>query len=186
MKKQLFFSVIILFFILSGCMQSRYITEKYIKTKIEKHIEGEFSSIKTYTIFKGVSYGGGAYLELTGYKYASKKALILGADKYYLARQKFKDDQTVIADITYIELSLAQCKSIVDNYQILLDKIKEEKPKMNEEIYHDYTVSDNLFISFRKTMGNSSKSYINFWINGEKYIISTNKIMNKLKKFLSY
>jgi hypothetical protein len=161
-------------------------TEKYIKTKIENHNEGEFSTIKTYTVFKGASYGSNAYLELTGYKYADSKALILGADKYYMARQKFKGDQTIIANITYIELSLAQCKEIITNYKILQDKIKTEKPRISEEIYHDFTVSKDLFISYRKSSGSSTVTYIDFWIQGEKYRISTPMIIKKLNKFINY
>ncbi len=186
MKRTILLSTVLLALMLSSCMQTRYITEKYIKTKIENHNEGEFSTIKTYTIFKGTSSGGGAYLELTGYKYANSKALVLGADKYYMARQKFKGDQTIIADITYIELSLTQCKDIITNYKILQEKIKAEKPKMSEEIYHDFTVSKDLFISYRKSSGSSTVSYIDFWIQGEKYRISTLTIIKKLNKFINY
>jgi hypothetical protein len=171
---------------LSSCMQTRYITEKQIKNNIENHKENEFSTIRTYTVFKGTSYGRGSYLELTGYKYDNKKALIIGADKYYMARKKFQGDNTVIADITYIELTLSQCKSILENYKVLQDKINKEKPKMNEEIYHDYTVSDDLFISYRKSSGSSSVTYIDFWIKGEKYRVSTITIMKKLEKFINY
>lgn len=183
---KIFTITVLLTILLSGCMQTRYITEKYIKTNIEKHNESEFSTIKTYTIFKGTSYGGGAYLELTGYKYGNSKALVIGADRYYMARKKFQGDRTIIADITYIELSLPQCKAIIDNYKVLQDKIKTEKPKMSEEIYHDYTVSEDLFISYRKSAGSSSVSYIDFWIKGEKYRISTITIMKKLEKFNNY
>ena len=186
MKKIILLHSVLLTFVLTGCMQSRYITEKYIKTKIENHNEGEFSNIKTYTIFKGNPYGGGAYIELTGYKYANSKALVLGAYKYNIARQQFKGDRTVITDITYIELSMAQCKDIVTNYKILQDKIKTEKPKMSEKIYHDYTVSKDLFISYGKSSGSSTKTYIDFWIQGEKYRLSTRTIIKKLNKFINY
>jgi hypothetical protein len=172
--------------LLSGCMQTRYITEKQIKTKIENHKENQFSTIRTFTVFKGTSYGGGSYLELTGYKYGNNKALIIGADKYYMARKKFQSDNTVIADITYIELTISQCKSIVENYKVLQDKIKKERPKMNEEIYHDYTVSEDLFIGYRKSSGNSMVTYINFWVKGEKYRVSTLSIIKNLEKFINY
>jgi hypothetical protein len=186
MKKAILLSSLVMVIVLTGCMQTRYMTEKYIKTKIENHKENEFSSINTYTIFKGTSYSGGAYFEMTGYKYASSKALVLGADKYYMARQKFKGDQTILADITYIELSLDQCKDIITNYKVLQNKIKVEKPKMSEEIYHDYTVSKDLFISYRKSAGNSNIEYIDFWIQGEKYRILTQTIIKKLNKFINY
>src|SRR5690606_2072376 len=102
----------------SSCMQTRYLTEKYIKTNIEQHKVNEFSSIRTYTIFKGATVGGSTYLELTGYKYASKKALVIGTDDYYAARKKFKEDQTMVANIAYIELNAEQCKAILDNYKV--------------------------------------------------------------------
>ncbi len=178
-----FLSLTLLF---SGCMRTRYITEKYIKNNIEQHVEGKHSNIRTYSIFRGASYGGGSYLELTGYKYDSKKGLVIGADKYYQARQKFKGDQTVVAEYTYITLTLPQCKSILDNYKILLDKIKKEKVLTSEEVYHDFTVSEDLFISYRKSKGTSSIQYINLWVKGEKYLLSTGTLMQKLEKFMSY
>lgn len=184
MKKT--FTIAVLTIFLTGCMKSRYITERYIKTNIEKHDEGEFSTLKTYTIFKGTVAGGGRYLELTGYKYNNKKELVIGADRYYMARKNFVEDQTTIAKITYINLTIPQCKAIVDNYRVLQNKIRTAKPRRNEEIYHDYTVSDDLFISYKKTAGKSSGTFIDFWIKGEKYSVVTNTIITKLENFLSY
>lgn len=186
MRKTILLSTILVAFMLTSCMQTRYITEQYIKTNIEDHKEGQFSTIKTYSIFKGALNGGGVYIELTGYKYANNKALVIGADKYVLARQKFKGDKTLIADITYIELSLAQCKDIIKNYKILQDKIKSEKPKRNEEVYHDFTVSEDLFISYRKSSVSSSVNIIDFWIQGDKYRIATPIIIKELNKFINY
>lgn len=186
MKSLVLLSTILLVFLLTGCMQTRYITQQYIKTNIEKHEEGKFSTIKTYTIFKGTSMGGGTYLELTGYKYNNSKALVIGTDKYYLARQKFKGNQPVLADIMYMELSLAQCKDIITNYKILLDKIKTEKPKKSEEVYHDYTVSNDLFISYRKSSMSKNVNYLDFWIYGEKFRLQTITIIDKLNKFVKY
>ncbi|MEH0153594.1 hypothetical protein V6R21_05735 [Limibacter armeniacum] len=172
--------------LLTGCMQTRYITEQYIKTNVEKHTEGEYSTIRTYTVFKGKSYNSNSYLELTGYKYRDISKLVIGADKYYPDRKQFETDQTRIADITYIELTLEQCKAILQNYQILQEKINKEKPLRNEEVYHDYTVSKDLFISYRKAKGSISSTYIEFWVQGEKFVVSTPIIMDKLRKFMDY
>lgn len=81
---------------------------------------------------------------------------------------------------------MAQCKEIVTNYKILQDKIKTEKPKMSEKIYHDFTVSKDLFISYGKSSASSTVTYIDFWIQGEKYRISTRTIIKKLNKFVNY
>ncbi len=186
MKNSVSFTLLGVIILLSSCMQTRYITEQYIKTSIENHTIGEFSTIKTYSIFKGTSFDGGSYLEFTGYKCTNAKALVIGADKYYVSRQKFKDDQTMVAKIAYIELSMAQCAEIINNYSILLNKMKAEKPKLNEEIYHDYTVSKDLFISYNKANVNSSVSFMDFWIYGEKYRISTANVMKQLEKFMKY
>jgi hypothetical protein len=167
-------------------MQTRYITQQHIKTKIEKHNPGNFSSMRTYNIFKGRTYMRNAYIEFTGYKYENTKGLVIGADKYYLARQKFHGDKTVIAEISYVELTLAQTNAILENYKDLQQSVKAEKVKLNEEVYHDYTVSEDLFISFRKISGSSSYNYIDLWINNEKFTVSTAKIMSKLQKFIEY
>lgn len=186
MKIAFLISSFVSLFLLSGCIQTRYITERFIKTNVENHKEGNFSSIKTYSIFQGATITGGTYLELTGYKNGSTKGLVIGADKYYAARQKFKGDQTVIGNITFIELNLAQCNTILEKYKLLQQKIKSEKPKINEEIYSDYTVSKDLFISYKISSINKSVTYIDFWIDGEKYHIATKTIMKKLTKFINY
>lgn len=182
MKK---FTLLFITVISAGCMQSRYLTEKYIKTNIENHKVGEFSSIKSFTIFKGTSVDGASYLELTGYKYGSTKGLVIGTDKYYTDRKKYKGDNTVVAKIDYITLNTAQCNSILDNYSELQDKISNEKPRMSEEIYHDYTVSDDLFISYRRS-SSANSVYIDLWIKGEKFTITTSSFVRKLNKFMEY
>jgi len=75
---------------------------------------------------------------------------------------------------------------IVKNNAILEEKIKSsKKTKANEEIYHDITVSDDCFISFKKY--NSSSTYlINIWLNGEKYTMKGSTMVKALEKFLKY
>lgn len=186
MKKYCILSIVLLLHLLTGCLQTRYITERYIKNEIEQHENGNHSSIKTYSIFKGIDVVNGGYIELTGYKYDSHKGLIIGTDKYYEARDNFKGDPTIIAAINFIELDIDQCQSILDNYILLLDKIKSERPKRNEEVYHDYTVSTDLFISYHKSTSDLDTDSIDLWVRGEKYSIATSSIMAKLRKFLDY
>ena len=167
--RRLSFLLVSTILLLTGCMQTRYITERYIKNEVEKHEPNNFSNLKTYTIFKGTSYNGSAYLEFTGYKYLGNKGLVIGADRYYLARQKFQGDKTVIAEIEYVQLTIEQCKAILDNQKILADKIKSEKPQLNEEVYHDFTISDDLFISYKKARGSMNVSYMDIWIRGSLF-----------------
>ena len=185
MKKTICTSII-LTFILSGCMQMRYITEQQIKNNVENHVPNQVSSIRTYSIFKGMTFDNSAYLELTGFKYEGEKGLVIGADKYYQARQKFAADPTKIAEISYVRLSNEEVKAILVNYRLLQAKIKEQKIKANEEVYSDFTVNDNLFISFHKAKFAGNKNYIDFWVNKEKYTLETNTIMGKLEKFMEY
>ncbi len=187
MKKSIYTTFTILSFSLIGCAPaSRYITEKFIKTNIENHISGETSTIRIYSLFKYYNITEGNYIEFTGYKYKSTKGLVIGADKYYAARQKFPGDKTIFADVTYINLDTVECQSILDNYKILTDRVEKEKPKVGEEIYHDYTVNKDLFISFRKDYYTFGIMNIYIWINGEKYTLLTDDLIGNLKKFMKY
>ena len=186
MKRTILFASMIGTLLLSGCMQTRYITERYIKNNVENHNEGNFSTIRTYSIFADVTTDKTGRLELTGYKYGSKKGLIIGADKNYLVREKNKSDYSIIKEVTFVELNLAQCQSILDNYQELENKIRAERPMVSEEVYHDFTVSPDLFISFRKALGHSTISNLDLWVKGEKYTISEMAIIKKLIKFINY
>ncbi len=185
MKNLILLAAILATTLLTGCMQSRYITERYIKNNIEEHIEGKNSKISTYTILQKMLNTNRSYIEFTGYKYNEKKGLIIGADAYYLLRQKTSGNNTILKEVVYIELTVEQCQAILTNYKLLKDKIKEDDPIIYEAIYRDYTVSDDLFIGYKKTT-NSSSSNIDFWVKGEKYTIPTNQVMRKLKKFIKY
>lgn len=187
MKKLFFLFFVTLIIIFSSCMQTRYVTEKYIKKNIEIHNPGKFSSIKLYSIYKGFTdKSQNSYLELTGYKYEDKKELVIAADKYFKARSKYLGDNTTIVEIVFIELNIEQCKSIVENHKILLNKIKEVKPKRNEVVYQDYSVSDDLFISFRKKKGHGNPTILNLWIQGDKFSINSDLIIDNFEKFLEY
>ena len=175
-------------FSISSCSQSRYITERHIKTNIEKHEVGKQSNIRTYSIFKGNTVGMARYVELTGYKQNSEKGLIIGADRDYITRVRYKGAVAISEDtnVDFIHLSIDQTKSILSNYSLLLEKIKKEKPQANEEVYHDFTVSKECFISFRRTSVGNNTEYIYLWINGEKYQLRTAILINRLKKFVAY
>lgn len=184
MKSYILILLSTLFF--SSCLQTRYITEQYIKTKVENHIEGEISSIKAYSIYKGASTNGKSYMEMTGYKYKDKKGLVIGADKYYLARPKYQGERFIIPEIKYVELSLEQCQKLIDNVKLLKDELKSEKTMFNEEVYQDYTVSKNLFISFKKSKGQSAFKNLNVWLDGDKFIISTSLFIKVINKLINY
>lgn len=174
-----------------SCKSSRYITEQYIKNNIEDHQPENTSSIRTYSIFKGNTVNAARYLELTGFKYNSRKGLVIGADRSYVTRRTPSRAGTITETetyIDYIQLDLDQCRAILANYRTLQDRLKKEKPRSSEEVYHDYTVSKDCFISFRKS-GNgdgSGTEYVNFWVKGEKYRINTNLFVKKLKQFSEY
>ncbi|WP_031528812.1 hypothetical protein [Dyadobacter crusticola] len=191
--KQFFLACVLISIFLSqiSCKSSRYITEQYIKNNIEDHQPENTSSIRTYSIFKGNTANTGRYLELTGYKFNFKKGLVIGADRSYITRKISSRAGTITEAetyIDYIQLDLDQCSAILTNYKTLQDRLKKEKPRSSEEVYHDYTVSKDCFISFRKS-GNGDGSgieYVNFWVKGEKYRINTNLFVKKLKQFLEY
>lgn len=172
--------------ILSSCRQTRYITEQYIKTEIEDHKINTYSQIKTYSIFKGVTTSRQQYVEFTGYKYNNQKGLVIGADRVYALRERFPNEAAKMVVVDYIKLTEEECKQIIDNYDKLVAQLTSEKPKMHEEIYADFTVNQNLFISLRKAGEPNELLYIHLWINKEKYSLSTYTLMRKLKEFLKY
>jgi len=185
MKKILFLLLTISVF--SSCLQTRYVTEQYIKTNKQNHIPGDFSEIKLYSIYQGFTKSSPrSYIELTGYKYENEKKLVIATDRYYKARKKYSGDNTVIVDIDFIDLDVEQCKDIVKNFKILQGKLRKSKPKMNETIYQDYTVTDDLYISFSKTKLNKNPIEISLWIKDEKFTIPTDLIIERIEKFIEY
>lgn len=186
MRKTILATLIVLTIsIITSCTHTRPLTEQYIKTKIETHSAGNFSTIQTYSIFKGVSANKSGFMDLTGYKYNNTKKLVIGADIYVYVQKKYKEDPTTGHKPNFIELTQEQCNSIITNYQILLDKIKSEKVRGSKEVTHDYTVSNELFISYKKTR-NVTPVLIDLWINGAKFSFDSKKIIKSINKFISY
>jgi hypothetical protein len=128
----------------------------------------------------------GSHLEMTGYKYNTQKGLVIAAYQYYKDRKQFKDDNTILSNTFFIKLDTAQCRTILTNYNQLESKIKLEMPNTEEEVYIDFTVSDELFISMRKAKGSMTPNDVYLWIKGEKYTIASDALLNNLEDFLKW
>jgi hypothetical protein len=59
-------------------------------------------------------------------------------------------------------------------------------PNTEEEVYIDFTVSDELFISMRKAKGSMTPNDVYLWIKGEKYTIASDALLNNLEDFLKW
>jgi hypothetical protein len=167
--------------------QSQEPTESFIKNYVEKHEPGEFSTLKTCQLFITPTLNGG-YLELTAYKYNSKKALVISASENF-SQPAQGQPKTIQGKTVFIQLSIEQAKAISDNYQALISRINEAQPILNETVYHDYTASSELFISYRRsysTFAKQAANYVDLWINGNKFTVHSSEIMKKIDAFLKY
>lgn len=186
MKKTLFTALTLaLLTVISSCTHTRPLTEQYIKNEVEKHTEGGFSSIKTYSIFKAASLNKTGFCDFTGYKYNDTKKLIIGADKYFFVQKNFKEDNTYKYKTDFIELTVEQCDAFLTNYKIIYDKIKTESVKGSKEVTHDYTLSKDIIISYKKS-GMNNPSQIDLWIKGTKFSYDGLLIIKSFKKFIEY
>ena len=168
-----------------GCLPTRNITEKQIKTQIEVHKPGEQTSIRLFSIYKKSINKNKDYIELTCFKSEKKSGLLIGVIKNIKLEnpRKFNesDKQTF-----FKELSLGDCESIVQNYFTLLGKIQFEKVKVNEIVYHDFTLDKDIFISLKKGQNVNPKFNLDLWIYGENYTVKSTQIIRKLQKFIQY
>jgi hypothetical protein len=170
---------------ITSCAQTRSITEQYIKNNIEEHTINEFSSIRTYNIFQSF-IGVGTYIEFTGHIFLGKKGLLIGVDRYYRERPQFKGDQSVIAQIDYIDLTEEECQLLLSKIEPLYEKLKDKKCKNNEFIYQDFTVNKDLFVSVYRSNFNGTSINVDLWIYGQKYSIPKWSLVEVLKLFLAY
>jgi hypothetical protein len=184
MKNLLIISIAIF---LSSCMAPREITEQYIKNKIEKHDIGKANNSLTYTIFKGFALDHSSYLEITGFKQAGEKKMVIGVDKYYNLRPRFSEEQAVLAEIYYLELNMYEFVLFYNELINLKEKAASQTAGKNETSYMDFTITPNFFISSSKYNTTSPGMFsVNLWINGEKYVIPTNVLINQLEKFKTW
>lgn len=167
-------------------------TEHFIKNFVEKHNEGEYSTIKTCLIFSGPAISGGS-LELTGHKYRNEKNLVIAASQSYSsvpAQEQGTQTQVLReTEAAYIQLTFNQAKLLTENYKVLEEKIKNEQPKAGETIYHDFTASPDLFVSYNRsyrTLPNQSATYMHLWVKGKKCTVYSSQIVKQLEEFLSY
>ncbi len=168
----------------SSCLAPREITEHYIKNNLEKHVVGQAQSSVTYSIYKGLSLDQTSYLEMTGFKQGDEKKLIIGVDKYYKLRPNFTGEQTTLAEIFYLELDMSEFALFYSELIRLEEKAVSQMAGKNETTYLDFTITPDFFISSSKFNTTSPGMFnVDLWINGEKFVISTNQLFDQLEKF---
>ena len=177
---------IALMVVLGSCSTVRYDTERYLKTNVERHKTGEYSQLKIMSLYNQTSMKDGSHLEMAGYKYENHKGLVMVAYQYYKDRKPTKDDNNVISNTAFVKLDTAQCRTILTNCSELETKLKNEIPKSEEEIFADFTVSDDLFISMVKAKGSQIPSDIYLWIKGEKYTMNIEAWTTTLEEFMKW
>lgn len=184
MKILLFIGVALFF---SSCMVPRNITEQYIKNNTEKHEVGKPTNSLTYTIFKGFALDHTSYLEITGFKQGGEKKMVIGVDKYYNLRPRFSGEQAVLAEIYYLELNMSEFVLLYSELIDLKERAASQTAGKNETSYMDFTITPNFFISSSKYNTTSPGMFnVDLWINGEKYVVPTNLLINQLEKFKTW
>jgi hypothetical protein len=187
MKHAGYYIIGLMIFIMAGCSSVRYDTERYIINNIESHQTGDFISIRIMTLYNQANNKDGTHLEMTAYKYQDKKGLLISAHQYYKDRKRAKKDDTdVLTNTAFITLDTTQCRAIINNYNLLETKIKKENAQVDEEVFVDYTVSPDLYISSEKSKGTSIPGDIALWVKGEKYMLSTEALLATLDDFMKY
>ena len=184
--------VLIIFF--SCGTTSRYGTEGYIKNNIQQHKVNEFSEIQTYSIGMGSLLGvegkGGGFIEFVGYKYNNNVGLVISSDKFGIENNEGVIEFNGTTKF-YNELSLKNCKDILKNYKILIQKGDESYKKRKRDItlYFDYSVNKDLFISIEhvnKGIVSEYKDILHFWIDGQKYSLISNEVINSITSFINW
>jgi hypothetical protein len=160
--------------------------ERYIKTQVEKHDSAELSSVRIFPLVNMLATNCSTELQMTAYKYDGAKQLVICIRPYHMA-----GSNKVYDSLEIVELNVEEVRAIADNYRVLEEKILLEKPVPGEYVYHDYTVNEHVFLSYRGTLNPVLKRVIqslsiDLWINSTKYTVSTNELLNKIQVFLSY
>jgi len=183
--KSIVIGVLALVYFTSCNVSTRQITENYIKTEIEDHFVGEQHLSSIHLIFQRTLVDNSQdYVELAGYIGETEKKLIIAADKIYKQRAKFKGDQSLLQEVAFIELTENECKAILKNNKSLFDEInKAEINSRKEKMYSDYTVNENMFVSFSKRK--NSKIAYHIWLYGTKYNINAKTFDESLVNFLA-
>jgi hypothetical protein len=174
---------------LTSCLTQAALTdpaETYIKTRVERHDSAEFSTVKIMPLMSVIATNRSTELQFTGYKYDDNKNLVICLRDYH------GSDNTKVYDSTeIIELNVEEAQAIVDNYKKIEEKLLLEKPVPGEYVYHDYTVNDRVFISYRGTLNPILKRVvssitIDIWVNSVKYSVPATGLIEKIQGFISY
>jgi len=205
-KVQLMFITIILLSMLPSCYTKKHnITEHYIKVYKQEHKLKEFSNIRIKQIYSNEDYDNSidSYIEFAGVKYNNQKFLVVGIAKITAEQDMMENDiasnASEVSDaptsetpvkyqngLSYATLSVEQCMDIVEKIEDLQKRIKSERTELNENVYFDYTVADDLIISVMKNSDNSTSEFISIWIKGQKHSVRTVDLSNALQSFLKY
>jgi hypothetical protein len=164
--------------------------ETYLKTSVEKHTGGEFSSIKLMAIYNGLCFNGRS-IELTGFKYNNKKGMVLAGSNNPSPQQGTQQakPEAVKTEGILVVIDEIEARMILDNYKKLLEKIKADKPGFKETVFQDFTVNDELFISYCRTYSafqGTSGTYVDLWIKGNKFTMYSVEFIKRMEEFIAY
>lgn len=176
--------------LISSCMVQKPLTrnERYIKSKIEVHLPGQYAKSKqTKIYFSQMLYAADIdVFEITGYENETGKGVVFGTA--YVSDisisgnvmvQHFSVDHATITD--------KEAQLILDNYQNIIDLSSKDNPALSDFMYNDFAISKDVFISTKVNSMNHTPPYFDFWIKGQCVAIPTsamNNIAKSLTKFL--
>ncbi len=160
------------------------VMELYIKTQLEGHTEGTNSSIKILPIHNYQEPMKANYLEFAAYKQGSAKTMVILSGGRTLDKTTRKYN---FQSPKFISLSEEQCKKIVEKYEGLIAQVKGASPIPNETVYADYTVSSEMFISFKTTpKGLWIGSSVDIYIAGTRFNMPTLDFITAVSVYLKY
>lgn len=164
------FICLIIVFLASSCMkhtmQPSYVTEAYIKTKLQVHIPNTESRLFINTIYKDY---------FPTYKYGTELGIASTNNDSYFFVSFYESILTNIDQLDIMVLDRNESKQLLDKVNELSNKIMNEKIEENTINYLDYTVNENVYVSFSAsdyiTYQNfgESKFNLHIWFGARKY-----------------
>jgi len=169
---------------IQSCMvtSNSYISENYIKTNIQEHIPDKFSKLETNEIYTNSN------IEFTAFLTEDKEGLLIRGVKYYSTPKIVESERVVYEESNFVILELKDMRKIIAKLQSLKDMATSMKVEDLYELnYVDYTVSNDLFISYQKDVHSfDSLKYIYLWISSLKYTVESDDFLEILKESIVF
>ena len=191
--------------LLTACSSTTNVYDYYIKNAIEKHKTGEIATSKSKLLLRLNESPNKAQVELVAFKKDTLKVLVFGSHK--VAKSFYINDSLYSFDVTdlynrvrgddfirqmgdlsvfFTHIPASNVDAFLAAWPNVQSQYTTQIPKEKETLYVDYTLANDVILSFEKKSATQKLTECTIWIGKRKHHVSTINLLKAFNDFKTF